>query len=783
MTPATSTQAAAAPAATHRIGRAVQTLAAAVLMLCVVGRAFITEHNYRVAPLAVAMAVNHALRARDPASQQAGHPPSAVNYQDLSRATFAVALLAAGGLWLIGGALAGGVAVRGKALGGVVLIFAGCSLVSAMRAGDTRGAMLVWWEQLAMMSACLLAAQVFADRRRRNMLLCLLAAVAATVAVKGLVQVYDEWPAMIARLAESPELLTETTGWHEGSIDTQLLKLRLAARTPSGFFVGLPNVFASLLLLAGAAAVGLLAERVAALVGALRQRRAKPTGDISPLATAALVTLVPAGLAVWLLVMTRSAGAAAAAGLAGAAGLLAVVFAKALRRRWRRVMLVVAATGVLAAAAVVGHGMTHDSLPSKTMTVRWFYWTGSAEVVGDEPMWGVGGGNFQDAYLLHRRGQAEEAVKAPHNVVLNAACQFGLIGGSAYLAALAMVMVGACRPRRDELPCPPALPPSGSADRDNGLIGCGAIAAVLAVRAAFGEAGLSGPVFILQAVMPAALFALVLTGVYLAGRADTRESAWRIGRVAVACGLGAFLLHNMVSFSLWTPGAATVFWVLGGAMLAGGARVSRPIVRGRWAVAVGGAAVVVAAGAMLWWPIWRQTAHWRAANRSLAAGDVAGALSASAAAAEVWDDPLSFADAARLRGALATLGGEDVRPGLLKEAMALADRACAAAPTKATLHSLAANLAWTYAAEVHDNAAAAAGLSHGELAVQRDPMNMPLRLTYAEMLSEMGLAGRVLRQVEQVEWINSQLPLDSVYRLSQPQRDRIARLRADNGER
>ena len=735
---------------------------------------FITEHHFRVPPLSVPWAISQS----QPGYDHDGRRPAQVhlvNHQDLSRATHAMALLAACGLWLVGGALGGCTTVRHKWLVGLVAALACCSLVSALRASDSRGAMLIWWEQLAIMSAGVLAAQVFADRRRLGLLLCVLAAGAATVAAKGLLQVYDEFPADAATLKATPGLLEEVLGPQERGAASRLLRLRLGAMTPTGFF-RMSNVLASLLLVTGAAAVGLLADRLADLTAAARgRRRGDADADLSSPTAAAIVCIIPAALAAVVLVMTRSAGAIGAAVLAGAAGIVVALFRRRLRRHWRAAVLAAVVAGIVAAAATVGYGMSHDRLPTKTMTVRWYYWTASADIIRDEPLWGVGGDGFGDAYLLRRRAEAEESVKDPHNVAVSAAARYGLIGGAAYLAVLAYVLVNMCRPR----PHGPVAPTTGPGS-SNGAIACAAVAVVLLARGVFGGGVAGWAAFVWQAVMPAALFALVLAGLCLAVRGAARTCAARLGRIAPACGVAAFAVHNMVSFSLWAPGTATVFWVAAGALLADGASRGRPIVRARWPLALAGGLAVVAAAALLWQPIWLQTAQWRQVNRSLRGGDINGAISASAAAAGTWNDPVSIAGAAKLRMALADRAPPADQENLLRQAMTLADRASRQLPMRAAIHGLAADAAWAYAVRIHDNDAADAAVDHARRAVQLDPMNMDSRLVYAEILSGVGRCAEAREQLQQIEFIDGRLAKDSIYRLTPDQRDRIDRLRAES---
>ena len=763
----------------RRVAAALQTLGVGILIVCVVSRVFVAEHPFRTPPLLTPLAINQSPHFGNTADDEAGAFIDPISRDDSARATHALALLTACMLWLAGGALAGRLHVRHRALAWLAAAFACCSLISALRASDHHRAMLVWWEQLSMVSAGLLAAQVFADRRRFNLLVCVLAAAAAALAAKGLMQVFLEFPATRMALEEHPERLTGMFGRQEGATFSQLVRLRLASETARGFFT-LSNMLASLLLVAGAAAVGLMIDRIVAAVRAVAERRnGQRNVDISSPIAAAIVSVAPAALAIVVLVMTNSAGAIGAAGLAGACGVVAVLFSTTLKRHWRRAVLAVAVVVVAVAAATASWGLSQDRLPTKTMTFRWYYWTASAGIVRDQPLLGIGGGNFPDAYLRYRRAEAEESVKAPHNAVVHAAVQYGLIGGAAYLAMLAYVLVGMCRPRQVEQAS--AGPPANDPYLSGGIIGCAAIVAVVAARSAFGGALVSMPVFIMEAVAPAGVFAFALAGVYLAGRNVAHQSACRFSQLALACGAGAFVVHNMVTFSLWAPGPATAFWVVGGALLARAGGREWPIVRARWPLAVAAGLGVAAAGVLLWWPIQSQTARWQQVNRSLQAGDSAGALAASMAAAGVRGDAMSIAEAARLRVELAQWLPRSDRPRLLREAIMLADRASEQLPSRAAFHNLAANYARTYSDLAGDNDATAAALDHGRLAVELDPMNMQSRLDYAKTLNMAGLREQMLAQLSAIQEIDSRLPKDSVYRLDLGQRKSISRLRAGSG--
>ena len=148
----------------------------------------------------------------------------------------------------------------------------------------------------------------------------------------------------------------------------------------------------------------------------------------------------------WPGALAVSRGATGAAILAGLAAVVVLRFRSRLAAHWRRWALAAVLLGGAGTAAVVGHGLKHDSLIVKTMTFRWYYWTAGAEIAAEEPLWGVGPGGFGTAYTAFRRPAAEESVKTPHNFIVHAAAQYGIVGALLYLGVVGMVLWGLCRP-------------------------------------------------------------------------------------------------------------------------------------------------------------------------------------------------------------------------------------------------------------------------------------------------------------------------------------------------
>jgi len=208
----------------------------------------------------------------------------------------------------------------------------------------------------------------------------------------------------------------------------QLYEQRLRSSTePFGLF-GLANSFAGLLL------VGLFAALAAAehawRGGAPRARLA---------AAGAAVLLVGYCL---VLTKSRTAWVGLLVGL-GLWGLLRLL-QRGDGKRGVRVGWIVgglALLGALFAGAAVSGGLDAAvfSEAPKSLRFRLQYWRGAAAVVREDPIWGVGPGNFRDHYLRHKLPESSEEIADPHNFLLDLWTSGGVIA----VAGLAAFLAGA----------------------------------------------------------------------------------------------------------------------------------------------------------------------------------------------------------------------------------------------------------------------------------------------------------------------------------------------------
>ncbi len=768
--------------------RALRTAAFVTLLAVMTARPFISELGFRVSSLS--------FQSFSPAMGDGEEPLPPIDRMEAARVTFAVVILSAVALWLIGGAISGGTIIHHAWLVWPILAFVVLSFFSAMGASDKRAGWTGWLEQVSLISACWLAMQLCASRdgkKRFAVLVVLLVALGVTLAGKGLWQYFVEIPENIAFFEDNPAGGVGPTGAPPGSPAARLFEARVRSASPTGY-IALSNVFASTLLVTLGAAIGLAAEKLST---ALRVRRAwsqkRKKGEVhAPTLAAAITVAIVAAIPVTL-ALTGSRGALGGAAIASAGAIIAYLARRRLARRWRRTAIAAGLVFVLLLAGVVGFAMIHDRLPTKTMTFRWYYWSASARIVRSRPLLGVGPGNFPAYYLMHRRASAEEEVKTPHNFIVHALVQYGVAGGACYLLLLACVVIGACRPGQGDKTHPRA--PPGRLGLWMLLVPAAAIAAARATLTVFGA---SGGGLLLEVTIPAAFFAIA-AGLVLWSGERLRDGLLAPGapvRVALAGGLVAFILHNLVTFTLWTPAAAMLFWVTAGACM-GSAGAGRRRLAGltRWTIAIVAAAAVVTAAIVFCPPLWRRSVHTESALRQLQRRPPQVGAAARLMELASRDDPLdaiAAGDAAKLVLQTAMLEARSDLDAILSRADALAEEAIERDPLRSSSWLLRGRINWyrinpeMMKPGRHGTSASGAAVAILDpswllpmrRAIELNPMALRMRLELARKLCDSGAAAECLEQLRRAERIDGSLLPESVKRFTASELAEIARLRA-----
>ncbi len=722
-------------------------LALGILLICVSVRPFLSELPFRISATKFAQT-----------SEQRGVVQGRFVSPSLpSRAIFAVALILAGGIWLIGAGSRRSAKLSHPTLAVLIVVFAVLSAASAWGASNQRSAWVTWAEQVSLLTAAFLAVQLCARRRIFLLLAAVLAAVGLTMAVKGYWQVFVEFPV----IAENVRMYGAGDAADIGqplSPQAQMFEKRLLGTTPYGF-MALSNPFASMLMVMGFAAAGLAAHKFIKWRNSPgSSAKTGQRGEIPLPLLAAIVTAIACVSMVVVFALTRSRGAIASAGVA--APLAVWIYRKrsalfAHRRRW---LLIAAAAVVLGVTFVAAWGLARDSLPTKTMTYRWYYWSGTGGIVLEKPILGVGPGNFPDAYLAHRRADAEEAVKMPHNVIAHALSQYGL-GGLCYLGIVVYVLTGLAGTGGWSKDNSESKSPAGAVRAILILL---IVSAVVAGRWIF--VGTDSPIdmVIIEVLFPAGILAVALVlALWTGSSAAASRQAYSALRIALACGLVGFALHNMVTFSLWIPSAALVFWAGAGACLATG---PRRIVRAQ-VFHISAAAwilVAVAVAIIICIPI---IGSWRASEkmaRSLKRGDYSTAIEQSELAAnrDRLDARLA-ADAAIVLDRASESTSPNRQGELRLRAYRWALEAISRDRGHYAHHSRAARIA-----RLIDGPTREKSLEHMDEAVRLNPMDARMRIEYAGMLREDARPTRCGQQVREALSIDAKLPANSVARLT-----------------
>ncbi|GIK15119.1 MAG: hypothetical protein BroJett003_00830 [Planctomycetota bacterium] len=473
----------------------------------------------------------------------------------------------------------GGPRRTGLSLG--FMLLSAAALISCAAAGQKRVAVNASIDFLCLPVLAIGLIQAGETRLHRRLMLAVIAASAAANAVECLDQRWFTLPEARGMYEEDRAAFWRDRGVPLDSATVRMFEARMRAGEPDGFFFH-SNVAAGYLALTSLAAAGVVLA-ACRRVGVTRSSGvAGDTGRVSSAAVGCGVALVM--LLVLAMTLTGSGGAAAAfaAAVAGWGGLAALWrwtrFGAWMARRKATALVVGWGCAGLAGAAVVGHGLYHKSLPGASLSFRWQYWTASASLIRDHFLTGVGAENFGRHYVQYKSIESPEEVSSPHNFLVQAASEWGvvgllglialLVGGSARLAG-----IGSRGGNSD--PTAAGKPSAGwdeTEDRGEGEVEGLSGAAVPAWCAVTGLAvfamripllGSTDASFVfVQTLIPAAAwfsaFAVVMRLVGGAG-GDVTDGPIFGG---VCAGLAAFFIQDAINFALFVPGAATTVFAL-----------------------------------------------------------------------------------------------------------------------------------------------------------------------------------------------------------------------------
>jgi O-antigen ligase len=409
----------------------------------------------------------------------------------------------------------------------------------------------------------------------------------------------------------------------------------------------------------------------------------------------------------------------------------------------------------LLVAAVVGHGLKHGTLVHSSLTFRWQYWVGAARLFTHHVLLGVGWANFGPRYLAFRLPVAPEEPKDPHNFLVRAFVELGVIGGILMLVWMLRLWWEWTR----------SVTPVEERDRSTGeaygwrmlirLIGTVTVGGIVVNAFASLDWNQSSAWVILE-LFRRGMFLLLLVGgmaiVCIQRREsvqlDQRPAPWLL--YALLIGLGLFLLHNLIDFSMFEVGPMFLFALLAGSALGVRTPARAPSPSGGWAAGAGliGGVIgcFVVAGAFV-------APVVSAESLAAEADDAVRHGNAVAASQKLWDAfhkvPFNGDYAFRAAAALQLAQGNPLTIRQMLEAATAAD------PSSGKY--------WLGRAVFESDFAGTA--SDYRRAIDLDPNNVSLRIEFADLLVKNGKRIEAREQYVRALELNNQLAPDEMKRL------------------
>ena len=388
-----------------------------------------------------------------------------------------------------------------------------------------------------------------------RLVLCVIVASGVASAVESFDQALNTLPQTVQIYEQNKEEYWQRQGVATDSYQVELFEKRVYEQAANGFFA-MANIAGSYFVLTILAALALAAGRWPDRMNAVLP---------------GLMSLPMIG-ALWF---SKSRGALAALILGLFVVFLLCVFRQAVTRSRRRTFILGWAVVVGGLGCVGAYGLAKGSLPGGSLTYRWWYLETTAKMVADHPLLGVGSGQYGRYYPRYKEIKSPEEISNPHNFLSQAAAEWG-IGG---LAGMILMLVGGsrvvagvrnadCGMRNGEVP---RAPPHGDNDvRHPMLWGAMLFVAIWTVQIwTVGHVDFNyiyGQLTIPMLGWMAAFAICAASGI--ASGDPIKATAFPITPAGIlGVGLLAFLIHNLITFSLFIPGAATTFFALLGACI------------------------------------------------------------------------------------------------------------------------------------------------------------------------------------------------------------------------
>lgn len=394
--------------------------------------------------------------------------------------------------------------------------------------GNPRMAINMLWEGMSMGVGFLLLRQLVRSPAESRMLVAVMIALALVVSIDGLYQVLVSMPADRAEFARDPEgMLRQAGQWYPpGSPERTAFENRLASTEPLATFA-LTNSLAGFLLPWLTIATGV------ALGSSMRRQRI----------WMAAVAVLPA----FCLLLTKSRSGYVAL-LVALVLLVGSRFREVLRAKitWITAACILVVVGATFAGGLLDIQIATEA--RKSLGYRLQYWQSSLAMIRDQPLLGVGPGNFQDYYTAYKLPEASEEIRDPHNWILEIAATAGIPAALLLIAFLAAALVRLIASQPAEEP--------NRRDNHESLksIAAGAAGGLLVAVIVGALVGL--PFGIERAVVAA------LTGAVALWLLGDWVVAGMLPPRLLAIAVAAFLVHLLASGGILFPGVNGSMWLL-----------------------------------------------------------------------------------------------------------------------------------------------------------------------------------------------------------------------------
>ncbi len=651
------------------------------------------------------------------------------------------------------------------------LALALCAAASSVWAADRFAALVTGSHVVAAAALLWAVAQLVRSWLRLRLVAGVCFGLLLACLAHGLIYRLVDLPDMQRSWERERETILEQRGWEPGSFSERQFANKILNGEMIGFHVS-PNAFAAVIVMLTVVSLGVAIQRFA-----YRDEWAW-----------AAAIVAASGLSVVMIRWTHGKTAMATLVLALAAlALLAAPRVRAALVTHSRKAYWIALIGfALGVVAVAGHGVYHGGLFEdrfgNSLHFRWRYWVAAERMFETNRLLGVGWSNFGNLYTAHRLPEAAEEVRDPHNFLVRAFVELGLVGGVLLIAWLARMGWELTRPivpadEHDDRPRDPAHSLTTAILALSAVAGLGLLINV-AASVDFGAGADFAFVEIFKRVLYACL--LFAGGLIIAIRSpdrqelDSRAGPWILYGSLIA--MATLFVQNLVDISLFEAGPMMAFALVAGA--AGGIRSSGAAER-MFRPVVGMAAL--AAGALAWSaallfvviPIVAAQNHAHQGDIDVRYGRVKAAASQFRAALRGAPGNADYA----FRIARALVMDRDSNPAEVRAALA---QAVAIDPTLIRGYLLRADYEMFRPDDERD---ANAVRENYQRALSLNPADLEVRLRYAAALEKLGSKTEAADQLRRALEFNDKLPLEEPERLTEAGLKEIeARLNALSAE-